>query len=86
MNMFKIAMREAYFNDEEKNACYCQLFVESLTWRALNWFKTQRETDAIMDKNNPVDGHPADGQDNVDEQVVGQDKENPVDGQSIDGQ
>ena len=39
-----------------------------------------------MDKNNPVDGHPADGQDNMDEQVVGQDKENPVDGQSIDGQ
>ena len=39
-----------------------------------------------MDKKNPVDGNPADGQDNMDEQVVGQDIKNSVDGQSIDGQ
>ncbi|XP_048612765.1 uncharacterized protein LOC106397103 isoform X1 [Brassica napus] len=35
---FNIAMRRAKFFDEEKDAGFCQLFVETLKRSALNWF------------------------------------------------
>ncbi|KAJ4876084.1 Uncharacterized protein Rs2_41102 [Raphanus sativus] len=35
---FNIAVRRANFSDEERDASYCQLFVESLKGPALTWF------------------------------------------------
>ena len=38
MTSFNIAMGRAYFSAEERDAGYCQLFVESLAGPALTWF------------------------------------------------
>lgn len=38
MTAFNIAMGWAHFNDEEKGAIFCQLYVESLNWSAMTWF------------------------------------------------
>ncbi|XP_013617681.1 PREDICTED: uncharacterized protein LOC106324220 [Brassica oleracea var. oleracea] len=40
---FNIAMRRANLSDKEKDACFCQLFVETLEGIALNWFTGLQE-------------------------------------------
>lgn len=40
---FNIAMRRANFPDDEKDAGFCQLLVESLEGPALNWFTSLPE-------------------------------------------
>ena len=40
---FNIAMRRANLSDEEKDAGFCQFFVETLEGPALNWFTGLQE-------------------------------------------
>lgn len=40
---FNIAMRRANFSEEEKDAGFCQLFVETLERPAFNWFTGLQE-------------------------------------------
>ncbi|XP_013739419.1 uncharacterized protein LOC106442263 [Brassica napus] len=43
MTAFNIAMGRNHFSDEERDACLCQLFVESLSGPALSWFSHLKE-------------------------------------------
>ncbi|XP_013594566.1 PREDICTED: uncharacterized protein LOC106302647 [Brassica oleracea var. oleracea] len=43
LTSFNIAMRRANISDEEKDAGFCQLFVETLEGIALNWFTGLQE-------------------------------------------
>ncbi|XP_048604612.1 uncharacterized protein LOC125582132 [Brassica napus] len=43
MTAFNIAMARARLPDEERDACYCQLFVETLHEQALTWFSQLEE-------------------------------------------
>ena len=43
MKAFNIAMARARLSDEEKDAGYCQLFVETLHEQALTWFSQLEE-------------------------------------------
>lgn len=43
MTALNIAMTRAHFTDDEKDAGYCQLFVETLNEHALTWFSQLEE-------------------------------------------